>query len=897
MRVLMSRVTSLFQRRRLDADLEDELQAHLELAVQENLQRGMTAEEARTAALRSFGGVTQTRETYRIQRGLPWIEQLGRDARFAVRQLRKSPGFALTAILTLALGIGAAASVFSVVHAVLLKPFAFRDPERLMVIREVQVRGERDEAPFNYRHFLRLQKAVKSLEEMAIFENRSLSLSTNSDHPHMVGGVAGSPNLLAMLGIQPILGRGLTESDAAKGAAPVLLLSYNAWQTIFQGRSDVIGQSLQLSGKPVTIVGVLPANLRFPRIALAPKIEYSQTSATREVQVYLPYVPSPLDLSEDMGMFNWKVIGRLRDDVSPAQATAEMETLQGAYSAAAHLPLTFGIAVAPLAKDASAPVSGALWVLFAAVCAVLLIACVNLANLQLARAVNAEHETAVRAALGAGRAQLVTARLMESVLLAVAGGVAGVGLAFLGVRLLVALAPANLPRVDEVRMSLSVLGFATAVSMLSAIAFGLLPALRSLRVPPQDALKANATRTAGAQAGQRTRNGMVAGQVACTVVLLIVTSLTLRSFSRLMHEDRGFDSGHVTYAQANLLSPQYDDTQKGYAEAKLDFTSRALAALRRLPGVTSVALTSAAPMTGETWVDEMERPDHPVRESDRPLINVRWISPDYLSTMRIPLVAGRNLAESDKANPSVVLISEEAARVGFPGENPVGKTLDNIIPYSDNNKPATIVGVVADARVNGLKDRAAMVYLPYWTYVPWNISFLVRGERPSNAMIPEIRRVLWEIDPQVTLAGAKSLDEQVSDSVAEERFQAIVLGCFGAAALLLALLGVYGVLAYSVSLRWREFGIRIALGSGKGTLVGLVLRQAAWPVLAGAGIGLAIAFAAMRWVRSLLYEAPAMDPVAIGGSVLLLLVAAAIAAIVPARRAASIDPMRALRME
>jgi predicted permease len=387
----------------------------------------------------------------------------------------------------------------------------------------------------------------------------------------------------------------------------------------------------------------------------------------------------------------------------------------------------------------------------------------------------------------------------------------------------------------------------------------------------------------------------VAAQVACTVVLLIVTSLVLRSFSHLLRQDRGFDSSHVTLAQVDLFSPQYGDKLPNVKTVKLAFADRTMAALQQLPGVQSVAISSAAPMTGETWIDDLTRPDHPLPEAQRPLINLRWINQDFLATMQIPLVAGRDLTAADRANPYVALISERAARDGFPGENPIGRKISNIVP--DDQHAVTVVGVVADTRINGLKDTAAMVYMPYWAYTPWTISFLVRSSQTSDALIPEMRRAIWSIDPQVAIPSLKSMDEQVSDSVATDRFQAIVLTSFGAAALLLALLGVYGVLAYSVSLRQQEFGIRIALGSSKAALMKLVLRQAAYSVLLGAGVGLALAFLALRWVRSLLYETPVMDPFAIGGSLLLLLAAAALAAALPARRAASTDPMRALRME
>jgi predicted permease len=894
-RILFSRCAAFFRQKKLDTDLDEELLAHIDLASTENQRNGMSAEQARTAALRAFGGVTQIRETYRVQRGLPWLEQIARDIRFALRQLRKSLGFALTAILTLALGIGAVTSVFSVVNVVLLKPFAFRDPDRLVVMREAvdKVSNDRTAIPDNYRHFLRLKNSATTVEDATIFAQRGTSVSPNGDHPRIVGTIVASPNLFQLLGVQPMLGRGFIDSDAQKGAENVVVLSSDGWQAFFGGDPKAVGQTLRIDGQPVTVIGVLPPNLRFPQISLAPRTEFQETA--RNALLFEPLVPSERDLKADMGNFNYKAIARLKPGVTLARASAELDSLQKAYTLSARLPLHFGIALTPLKKDVASGAGGAIWLLFAAVGAVLLIACVNLANLQLARAVNAEREIAVRAALGASKAQLVRSRLIESLLLALIGGAAGAAFALAGVRLLLALVPATVPRISEVRVSMPVLLFAAVISIVAAIVFGILPALRSLRVHPQAALQATSARAVNTQEGRRTRNIMVATQVACTVVLLIVTSLALRSFSNLVRQNRGFDSSHVTLAQVDLFTPQYDkDGPKGNA-IRLATADRALTAFRQLPGVQSVAVTSVAPLTGETWVDNLFRPDHPVAAAHEPTINVRWINDDYLPTMQSPLIAGRNFTTADRANPYVALISEKTACEGFPGESPIGRTIIKILP--DDNHPVTVVGVVADARINGLKDTAAMVYLPYWAYTPLTLSFVVRSSQPGNVLIPEIRRAIWQIDPQVAIPTLKSMDDQVNDSVATDRFQAIVLTSFGAAALLLALLGVYGVLAYSVSLRRQEFGIRIAMGASKGAVVQLVLRQAAYPVLLGTSIGLAMAFVALRWVRSLFYQTPVVDPLAIGGSVLLLLTAAAIAAIVPARRAASVDPMRTLRME
>jgi predicted permease len=894
-RVLMSRCATLFRKQEFDRDLDEELRAHIELAVEENLRRGMTAQQARTAALREFGGITQTRERYRTQRGLPWLEDAGRDVRYAARRLRKSPGFAFTAILTLALGIGAATSVFSVVNAVILKPFNFREPERLVVLREAVIDDthQRTAVPDNYRHFLRLRQSAKTLEDAAIFAQRGKSVSPNGDRPQIVGALRSSPNLFRVLGVQPMLGRDFVDGDVGPNAASVVILSYDGWQTFFARDPAVIGKTLRIEGRPVTVIGVLPAWMRFPHIAFAPQGAFQESG--ENVLLFEPLTPSDRDLTADMGNFNYKALARLKPGANLVQASAEMEAQQKAYTLTAHLPLHFGIALAPLKEDVASGISGALWMLFAAVGAVLLIACVNLANLQLARAVNAEREIAVRAALGATRGQLVRSRLAESLVLGIAGGAAGVALAFAGARLLVALAPANVPRLDEVHVSVPVLLFAAGLSMIAAIGFGILPALKSLRVPAQTALQANSSRTTDTQEGRRTRDAMVAAQIACTVVLLIVTSLALRSFAGLLRQGRGFDASHLTLAQADLFAPAFEAEGTSGDAARKTFADRTVTALQQLPGVQSVAMTSVTPLTGETWVDNLVRPDHPVPAGKEPMINVRWINADYLPTMQGVLVSGRNIAAGDRANPYVALISERTAREAFPGENPVGKTFVDIVP--DDKHPVTVIGVVADTRINGLKDDAAMVYLPYWAYTPFTLSFLVRSQQPSGALMPEMRRTIWQMDPQVAIPTLKPMDEQLSDSVAGDRFQAIVLSSFGAAALFLALLGVYGVQAYSVSLRRQEFGIRIALGSGKGALVGLVLAQAAFPVLGGLGAGLAIALIALRWVRSLLYQTAVVDPLAIGGSVLLLLAAAAIAAIVPARRAASTDPMRALRTE
>ncbi len=893
----IAKLLGVFRNARVEGELTREIASHLALLEDDFRQQGMSEKEARLAARRTYGGVEHAKQLHRNERSILWLEQTRQNLRFSIRQLRKSPGFTTVAVLTLALGIGAVTSVFSVVNGVLLKPFAFRDPGRLVVVRETadEFRGNTPAIPDNYRHFLRLKETAKSIEDAALFRQGAGSLSVLGDHPRMVGTVETSPNLFRVLGVYPVLGRDFVDVDSAQGAGNVVL-SYEGWQTLFQGNPQAVGQTFRLGLTTRTVIGVLPQGMRFPQIVLSPNIAFQETSESRVPMVFGPFVPNERDLKNDEGNYNYKVIARLKPGASLEQASAELDALQHAYSVSAHLPIHLGIAVSPLAKDVASGISGALWLLFAAVGGVLLIGCVNLANLQMARTTAAMRETAVRAALGANGTQLVMARLTESLVLAAVGGLVGVALAFAGVRLLLALVPANAPRLEEVQVNWLVLLFAAGLSTFSAILFGILPALRSLRVPPQAVLQANSTRAANTREGRHTRSLLVAAEVACTVVLLIVTSLVLRSFSRLLRQDRGFDSSLVTAAQIDLITPRYDaDKVPNVRAVKLAFVDRALAALERLPGVQSVAVTSVMPLTGENWVDNLVRPDHPARPIDTPPINVRWVDANYLATMQIPQIAGRNISAADRNDPYVAMISERAAREGFPGEDPVGRKIEGLVP--DDKHPITVIGVVADTRINGLKDSAAMVYMPYWAFTPWRLTFLVRSSQAGEALIPEMRRALWDVDSQVAIPTLRPMDDQLSDSVADDRFQVEVLTSFAASALLLALMGVYGVLAYSVSMRQQEFGIRIALGSSKGTLMQLVLRQAAYPVLLGTGVGLALSFLALRLVRSMLYQTPIMDPIAIGGSVVAIFVVAMVAGVLPAQHAASVDPVQALRIQ
>jgi putative ABC transport system permease protein len=812
------------------------------------------------------------------------VHTLFTDLRYAIRRLSKSPSFTVSSIVILALGIGAVTAVFSIVESVILRPYPFRDPGQLVVWHESmqEVSNRYPFIPDNYRHYLNLKAHSTKVADAALFLDSSFAVSLAKGHPEIVKGLSVSPNFFSVLGVSPVAGRSFYAEEAEKGANQGVILSWAAWWRFFNGSPSAIGSSLNVGGERRIVEGVLPKNFVFPFIAAMP--DAPRPAEAQPYDIFQPLVPQGEDLTSDDGDFAFLVVARLKPGVTATEAASELDSMQKSYSAVNKLSIHLGARVEPLSREATGDVSKALWLLLASVLGVLLIACANLASLQSARSVSRDRENALRAALGAGPRRLFLSSLTESLLLSLVGGIAGIFVAFVGVRLFVAFAPANLPRLGEAHVSWPVLLFALGVSLLTAVIFGVVPSLRSLRSDPQLALQSGSPRSAGSRDVAGMMRLLVAIEVACTVVLLILTALVSRSFARVLDQGRTLHSDHLLIAEVNLLAPRYNQGGNSGEPARAAFVDGALARIGATAGVQVAAITDNMPFTGETNIHSVYRPDHPLPESAVPNANLRNVTPDYFAAMRIPLLAGENFSEKEREHPDDAIISQKLAASAWPGENPLGHK-------------CRVNGVVADAHIVGLKQNPPVVYLPYWHDPAPNLFFLVRSSLALEALGPTVRRELWDIDPEVAIPVVKLLDSQLSESVATERFQALVLSCFGLAALLLAALGVYGVLAYSVSLRMREFGIRVALGSSRRALIQLVLGEVLYPVLAGVVFGVVAALAATRVIQSILFETRAADPLAISASTALLICTALAAALLPAYRASNADPMRVLRQE
>jgi putative ABC transport system permease protein len=843
----------------------------------------MREEEARLKALRDFGGVTQVREAVRLREGWPWVENLRRDVLYALRQIGRAPGFAAVVILTLALGIGANTAVFSIVDAVMLRPLPYAHPERLVEVRSRDAAKGSLGGAVSYPDFFDWRAQNHSFAHLVSYHDESMTMTGMERAVHLDGEVVGW-ELLPMLGVAPELGHGFRQEDEKPGAR-VVLISHGLWVGQFGSDRGVVGRTIHLSGDAYTIAGVMPAGFRFP--VDAPKNDFWTTLAYDDDG-------TPRATTANRGDHLMGVMGLLKPGVTVAQADAEMKAI--AARLAKQYPDT------NMTDGASAQVESELtWllgdtrtlllVILGAVGLVLAIACGNVANLLLARARERERELAMRSALGASRGRIVRQLLAESITLGVAGGVMGCALAFLATPAVLRLIGTSVPRAADAGVNLPVLGFALLVSLASGVVFGMVPAVMAVRRDLLSPLQAGGRGDIGGQ--HRLGSAVIVVQVALGIVLTAGAGLLMTSFMKLASNDEGFNPNHV-------LTYNFETPDSRYAKTRPEFYRQYFEKLRALPGVEAAAGSMLLPMTDNSAHLSFEDPEHPVAKGQQPNARVDVVSDGYFRTMEIPVVAGRDFSDGDTVDsPQVMVVNRAFAEKYFHGENVLGKKLKPGAGSGGPPKWREIVGVVGDIR-HGATEREMdpMQFLPASQLPTWCCLYsVVRTGMEPAALEPQVRSLVTSMDRDIPVTDVHTMTDLIAMQLAQPRFAMVLLGAFAGLALVLTVVGLYGVLAYSVSRRTREIGVRLALGAQRGAVLQMVLRDAAVLVVVGMAIGITATVASASVLQTLLYGTASRNPVVLMGVCGVVALAGLVAAWLPARRAASVDPMRALRAE
>jgi predicted permease len=880
---LIARTRTRLSPGRVNQDFERELNSHLDMLMDENVRRGMAPERARRAARIKLGGLTQLKETNRELHSLPFVEAFLQDMRYAFRMLRKNPGFTIVAVLTLALGIGANTAIFSVVYAVLLKPLPYTNPSQLVTVFATNPQAGVAETGVSYPNFEQWQAQNHVFSELAGITAHQLTL-TGRGEPSVVDTSVVTPLHFALLDAKPLAGRIFYPEDGKKGAAPVVIISENLWRGTLGADPEIVGSSINLDQRPFTVIGVMPAGFRSPFF-------------NTKQEVWVPLVQDPLFgawMARRGG--HWlPVIGRLKPGVSIAQAQADMDAICARL--AQELPAEnngWTVRLVPLQKEIVGDVRTALLVLLGAVGLVLLIACVNIANLLLTRATARSKEIALRTALGAGRARLMRQMLTETAVLGVLGGVVGIALAYWGVQALGSLLPDDLPRLNPIRVDNLVLAFALLLSAVAGVAFGLVPAMFAARADIQSSLREGSGRCGESKVRRRARNFLAAAEISLAMVLLVTAGLLLRSFSKLMSVSPGFDAQHIVNADISLPQFQYSTPQQWSA-----FSTELLARVQAQPGLKDTAVVVPRPITdGFVNLAFTIEAAPPASTNESLTADYVSVSPEYFRVMGIPLLAGRFFNEQDsRSAPTVALISKAMAQHYFPNQDPVGKRINFGFP-PDPDIPREIVGIVGDVRDNSLGQAPGpMMYAPYAQAPFWGANLVVKSTLSTSAVAAAIRQEVRKMDKNLPVTGVAKMPGLLNASVSEQRFRTFLLGLFAAMALILAAIGIFGVISYSVSRRTNEIGIRVALGATRGTILRMILREALTLTLAGLAVGIPCAFAALHLTAHLLYGVSATDPVTLAVVVVTLAAVSALAGYVPARRAMQVDPIIALRYE
>jgi len=880
---LLFLLRSLFRRENVESELDDELRFHLEQEVEKYVQSGMTREEAMRQARLAFGGLEQVKEECREARGVHFIETLFQDVRYGLRTLQKTPGFTAVAVLTLALGIGACTAIFSAVNPILFKPLPYPHADRIMMIWYAGDDGSR--VPQTFHTYRELTERSHSFETAAVMKPWQPTLS-GENQPERLEGQRVSSGYFRTLAVAPVLGRDFQASDDVLNGPKVAILSDGLWRRAFGGDREILGQQIKLDDDNYTVIGVMARsfdNVLSPSAQVWSPLQYDTgnlvTVETREWGHHL------------------SMVARLRAGSSINQARSNLDWIAhhpvSEFPRPAWASLEHGLIANSLQDDVASGVKPALLAVLGAVVLVLLVACVNVTNLLLARGAQRRGEFAVRAALGAGRSRLIQQLITESLLLATVGGALGMLVAQAGVRALVALSPPGLPRVNAITVDGTVFGFALGITALVGVLVGLVPALYASRGDLHLGMQQTSRRTAGSH--QLTRRTLVVAEVAITLVLLVSAGLLLRSLQRLFAIDPGFDASHVLTMQVQESGHRFDADR-----ARDQFFTQALEAVRQVPGVSAAAFTSQLPLSGDFESYGVQFESDPRADAEAGLRYA--VSSGYFEAMRIPLRRGRLLDERDRAGAAqVVVLSESFAKRKFPDREPVGQRIRIGPDIGHPDRPwATIIGVVGDVKQASLalSDSDAFYTTPtQWSWVDNVQSLVVRVNGDAAALTPAVRNAIWSVDKDQPIVRVATMESLLAKSEAERHFVLILFEAFGLVALLLAASGIYGVLAGSVTERLREIGVRAALGASSRNILTLVVRQGMILTAIGVVIGLAGAAVASHALISLLFGVSRLDPITYFGVIALLATVSGVACWVPAWRAAQVDPSVTLRAE
>jgi predicted permease len=876
------RLLGLFRARRSEDDFAAEIESHVALHMDEGIRAGLTPEEARRQALIRLGGVEQTRQAHRERRSLPWLDSLLQDTRYGLRTLRRSPGFTITAVLTLALGIGACTAIFSMVNAVLIRSLPYGDPDRLVYLftPNPHVPVPPDVMTPSYADFYDIKRQSHSYSDMSVFEQAAYNLSSQGS-VERVSAARVDESFFTTLQSAPEFGRAIGADDNQPGHDKVAVISRALWQSMFAGSTDVLERTLPLNGVSYRIVGVMPPAFEYP---LGSDLPYGNVG--KGTHIWIPLALTSKQKAEREPGNVAGALARLRPGVSITHAQSEMSTimvrLDKLHGVSMFPERGWGALVKSFMDYAVGQVGRLLWLLLGAVTIVLLIACGNAANLLLARSSNRMRELGVRVALGAGRKRIIRQLLTESLLIGLAAGVIGVGLAAIFLRFLPHLDPGNIPRLNQASLDVRVMFFTVIVSLLTSVLTGILPALAVSRVSPGVVLAAGSNGNVAGVHG-RSQSILIVVEAGLVVVLLACAGLLIRSYINVESVDTGFSPSTVT---VNIgLDPRYSQPQQRRA-----FFKNFIGKIAALPGVSAVGAVSYLPLSnseslGYIWVDGFANSKDQMAEG-------RGVTPQYFAAMSIPLIAGRYFTEDDDSRAErPIIINQRFVQLYFARRNPLGGRI-----RQEDNQWSTIVGVVADVRHSSLEETPQpQMYSPDYDLNGAYIA--VRSLLPRSTIASELRSTLKSLDPGLPFGDVRTMGDLVSEATARRRFQTSLLTVFAAIALFLALVGLYGLMAYSVSRRTRELGIRMALGAQRADVMLLVLRKAAFLLGLGLVCGLACSWIATRAIKAFLFGVGEHDPATILLVCILLAVCGLVAALVPARRAASIDPMQALRTE